>query len=91
MISRIRSLRARPFPPRVLVVLTIWVVVGLLVFGAYQLFTKEPTVHDFRSCADAGNPIMESYPEQCVHQGQSYINPAQKVPDPFEEQKKETK
>lgn len=89
MINRVRSLRARPIPPRVLVVLAIWIFVGLLAFVVYKVVTKEPTVNDFQSCIAAGNPRLESYPEQCVHKGQSYLNPAQRVPDPFEEQKKE--
>jgi hypothetical protein len=27
--------------------------------------TKEPQITNFKECADAGNPIMESYPQQC--------------------------
>lgn len=29
-------------------------------------------INNFESCAQAGNPIMESYPRQCAHNGKSY-------------------
>lgn len=65
------------------------VVIGLLGWFGYGLINRDPVVTDFQSCVDAGNPRLESYPEQCVYQGQSYINPAQNVPDPFIQQKLE--
>lgn len=30
-------------------------------------------VHDFASCAAAGNAVLESYPRQCIHNGQTYV------------------
>jgi heat shock protein HslJ len=30
-------------------------------------------VTDFNECVFAGNPIMESYPRQCMHQGKNFI------------------
>ena len=37
-------------------------------------YKKEVSVNDFESCVEAGNPIMESYPEQCSHDGETYTN-----------------
>jgi len=76
--------KARPIPPKVLVWLLLVVVALLLSWLGYELVQKDPVVNNFHSCVAAGNPILESYPEQCVNQGQSYINPTQNVPNPFE-------
>ena len=40
--------------------------------------TKQIT--DFDSCVAAGNPVMESYPEQCSANGATYINESQVAP-----------
>ncbi len=32
-----------------------------------------PTVTNFEECAAAGNPVMESYPRQCSHEGELFI------------------
>lgn len=36
-------------------------------------------VNSFEECKNAGNPILESYPEQCSAKGQTFTNPDQKV------------
>ncbi len=33
-------------------------------------------VNNFDECAAAGNPIMESYPEQCIHEGEVFVKDA---------------
>ncbi|MBW2972709.1 hypothetical protein KY359_06765 [Candidatus Woesearchaeota archaeon] len=33
----------------------------------------ETEIADFESCAAAGNPVMESYPRQCRHGGQTFV------------------
>lgn len=86
-IERIRtSYRARPLPPKILIWLIVLVVVGLMLWLANDLVNRDPVVNDFKSCVAAGNPVLESFPEQCVHEGQSYINPDQNIPHPFEQQ-----
>ncbi|MDZ7786148.1 MAG: hypothetical protein U5L95_03440 [Candidatus Saccharibacteria bacterium] len=40
--------------------------------------TSETEVTDFASCVEAGNPVMESYPEQCSANGVTYVNPEQR-------------
>lgn len=63
--------------------LILFVIAALLV-GAYffspssftDTSTNNPTeqaVTNFEECAEAGNPVMESYPRQCRHEGVLYI------------------
>jgi hypothetical protein len=58
------------------------IVVGIII--AYRASQQDdmPIVTDFASCAAAGNPIMESYPEQCAHDGKTYTNPGQEPVNP---------
>jgi hypothetical protein len=35
--------------------------------------SQEVTVTNFEECVNAGNPVMESYPRQCSHEGQTFI------------------
>lgn len=44
----------------------------LFLIGCTQSTLIEVT--DFDSCVKAGNPVMESYPEQCAHEGTTYTN-----------------
>jgi hypothetical protein len=39
-------------------------------------------ITSFAECKAAGNPIAESYPEQCSAGGKTYTNPDQKVEEP---------
>ncbi|MEK7531682.1 MAG: Gmad2 immunoglobulin-like domain-containing protein [Patescibacteria group bacterium] len=48
----------------------------LLVLGISLLvtFTKHiPLITDFDSCVSAGNPVLESYPEQCRFSGKTFV------------------
>lgn len=45
---------------------------------------EEVQVTDFDECVAAGNPVMESYPEQCTHNGKTFIN--KNVTEQFTEQ-----
>lgn len=35
--------------------------------------TPAPAVTDFLGCVAAGNPVMESYPRQCRHGGETFV------------------
>lgn len=37
-------------------------------------------INSFEDCAKAGNPVMESYPEQCRAGEQTFVNPDQLTP-----------
>lgn len=53
-------------------------VIGLIL--AYLLLNRAPTVTSFEECVAAGNPIMESYPEQCNHNGKTYVRDISNIP-----------
>lgn len=51
----------------------------LMVLALVYMLTGKPTdtnpkITNFDQCAAAGNPVMESYPEQCSANGQAFIN-----------------
>ena len=45
---------------------------------AYAKHTATPPINSFDSCVAAGNPVQESYPEQCAANGQTFTNPNQR-------------
>jgi len=52
------------------------VIIVLVVIGAgYWWWGAQPAVlvTNFEECVAAGNPVMESYPRQCRHGGQTYV------------------
>jgi len=53
-------------------------VIGLII--GYLLLNRAPTVTSFEECVAAGNPIMESYPEQCNHNGKTYVRQVSDIP-----------
>ena len=62
------------------------IILILAIVLSWYLFIRDTDVRtsnspsDFRSCVEAGNPIMESYPEQCSAEGKTFSNPDQKAP-----------
>lgn len=52
------------------------ILLGILcaVVGQYVYRMKYPTVDSYAECKAAGYPIMESYPEQCSANGQTFVN-----------------
>lgn len=55
------------------IIIAIILIAGL---GAVWKFTKKEVpllVKNFEECAKAGNPVMESYPRQCRHSGQTFV------------------
>lgn len=56
--------------------MSIAVIVLLVIFGiAWKLTKQEPllVVTNFAECVASGSPIMESYPRQCRHGNQSFM------------------
>ena len=74
-------------------VLLVIVVLGLIGGVGYYVYQRQnqPKITNFEECKAAGNPVMESYPEQCAADGQTFTNPAQTVEEPgvTEESEKE--
>lgn len=60
---------------------TIFIAILILLvifFGFYLIRTDDVGISDiivvdFETCASAGNPVMESYPRKCIHEGVTYI------------------
>ena len=58
----------------IILIIVVFVVISLL----FDLFNREPTppiaVSNFKDCAAAGYPVMESYPRQCrTPQGKNFV------------------
>lgn len=34
---------------------------------------SQQAINSFEDCVNAGNPVMESYPRQCSHKGQTFV------------------
>lgn len=73
------------------IALIVLAVVGLLVAGWLAWFRPSGTQHEittYKACAEAGNPIQQSYPSVCVTKdGKRFVNPDDKqqipaAPDP---------
>jgi hypothetical protein len=50
------------------------VLFGGLLLVAIFIFSQGRSINTFQECKDAGQPILESYPEQCIFQGRTYTN-----------------
>lgn len=62
-------------------VLLVVVVLGLIGGVGYYVYQRQnkSMITTFEECKAAGNPIMESYPEQCSVDGKTYTNPNQQL------------
>lgn len=58
-----------------LVVLVLVGTIGLIIWLWVSQGGKNISSYD--ECVAAGNPIMESYPEQCIANGTTFVNPRQ--------------
>jgi len=53
-----------------------WILVVVLVVVValgYFMFFSAPVVTNFEECVLAGNPVMESYPRQCIDHGVTFV------------------
>lgn len=62
------------------------VVVAIIIFLIFAGESEAPgkPINSFDECVAAGNPVAESYPEQCHAGGKSFTNPRQTAPPPPE-------
>lgn len=72
-----------------LVIAIVVVVIGLAGAGGWFVYNQrqknkqtdnqtQKSITNFDECVAAGNPIMESYPEQCAADGKTFVNEKQK-------------
>lgn len=53
---------------------TFLITLSLIFIGAgCSINPQQTTVNSFEDCVAAGNPVMESYPRQCKHNNQTFI------------------
>lgn len=57
------------------------ILLAILIVGwfAWRLTDKQTSINSFAECVAAGNPVMESYPEQCAADGKTFTNPDQQA------------
>lgn len=69
----IKRYRAKPIPPKFVLIIGLSLV--LILMGGIYLNSRnsKPVINDFESCAEAGNPVAESFPEQCFHNGRGFV------------------
>lgn len=75
--------KARPIPPNILLGILLVVLAALVGWLAHRNFYRPVEVSDFESCVKVTGTILETYPEQCVYNGQSFINPEENIPKPY--------
>ncbi|MBU2037405.1 hypothetical protein KJ866_04395 [Patescibacteria group bacterium] len=52
------------------IIIVVLIIAGL---GLWWQFGVKNSVTNFEECVAAGNPVMEIYPRQCQHQGQTFV------------------
>lgn len=48
--------------------------IGAVGWFAWRLNDRPTGINSFADCVAAGNPVMESYPEQCIANGNTFVN-----------------
>ena len=56
---------------RILLIGLVAMLIGFAVVGIVK--RQQTTITSFDECVEAGNPIMESYPERCYAEGKSFV------------------
>lgn len=56
------------------------VAVAIIASGVIAAMRPPKDVNGFDECVEAGGARMESYPEQCLHNGRTFVNEAQRLP-----------
>lgn len=70
-----------------LIVIVLIAIVGVALYAWKADKNKETAINSFADCVAAGNPVMDTYPEQCAANGQTFTNPNQQsntLPDETE-------
>lgn len=60
-------------------------IIGAGVYSWRSGLQKEQSINSYEACVAAGNPVMESYPERCAANGQTFTNQAQEPITPLTE------
>lgn len=65
--------------PKVGILLVLISLIAIVAIAAMFVLKPKTTVNSFEECKNSGGAILESYPEQCVLDKQSYTNDSQMV------------
>jgi hypothetical protein len=70
------------------IVLIILAIIGLAAMVWFAWIrpneAKSSDINSYKACAEAGNPIQDSYPSVCVtSDGKRFVNPDEKVSNPY--------
>lgn len=79
----IKRFRARPLPPKLTILVFVLLLAGLGIWIYSATKDTEPDVQNFDACVAAGNPVRETFPEQCSHKGKIFFKPGQEPPPPY--------
>ncbi len=55
---------------RILMIVLVVALIGFAIVGIIK--SQQTTITSFDECVEAGNPVMESYPERCYAEGKSF-------------------
>lgn len=61
------------------IILLVVVLVGVGFFVWQMGKDKESQISNFDECVAAGNPVMESFPEKCTANGQTFTNSEEQI------------
>lgn len=69
----------------ILIVLATTLIAVFAIWYVWQRSERSSSkaINSFESCAAAGKPIQESYPERCAANGKTFTNPKQSVQNPL--------
>jgi hypothetical protein len=65
--------------PAIVLILISLVLLSVGSFVIWKQNNQKTSINSFAECVSAGNPVMESYPEQCAAHGKTFSNPDQKL------------
>ena len=57
----------------ILITVLILILIAIFINWYYQTIKDSATINNFEECTAAGYPIMESYPQQCKINGQTFV------------------
>ena len=55
------------------IILTVLILSGLVAYKKSNRLSSENVAINFEECVAFGNPVLESWPEQCIHNGQNFV------------------
>jgi flagellar basal body-associated protein FliL len=68
----------------ILIILAIIGLAAMVWFAWIKPSNETAGISSYEACAEAGNPIQDSYPSVCVtSDGKRFVNPDEKISNPY--------